>query len=281
MFNFCIEFDNICFKILLLQKITVLSLIIAVYKNIDALNLIFESLRTQSFKNFEVIIAEDNDSVAMSNFIKSQKIKCDFPIKHTQQSDNGFRKCAALNAAIKISAYSYLVFIDGDCLLHRHFLRAHFQNREKKIALWGRRVMLSPLLTNKVYFAQSLYYLNLPDLIRFGATRLDCAMYIPAMPTPISITSHIWGCNWSLFKEDILAINGFDEDYTAAGVGEDTDIEWRLLKNGIRLKKIKFQALQYHLHHPENYSSTNANEALMQQKIKLSKVFCANGIVKV
>lgn len=257
-----------------------LSLIIAVYKNIDALNLIFKSLNAQSFKIFEVIVAEDNDSAIMNDFIQSQKIKYSFPIKHTQQPDNGFRKCAALNAAIKISASDYLVFIDGDCLLHRHFLRAHFENKEKKIALWGRRVMLSPLLTQKIYETKSLSFLNLYYLIKWSATRLDCALYLPALPTQISNTSHIWGCNWSIFKEDILAVNGFDEDYTAAGVGEDTDIEWRLLQNGILLKKIKFQALQYHLHHAENYISTNANEALLQQKIEWTKVFCTNGILK-
>jgi len=280
VFNFCIKFDNICLKILLLKKITVLSLIIAVYKNIDALNLIFESLQSQSFKNFEVIVAEDNDCPFMRDFISSQKIKFAFPIKHVQQPDKGFRKCAALNAAIKITTFDYLVFIDGDCLLHRYFLRAHFENREKKIALWARRVMLSPLLTNKIYSTHSLSFLNLPNLIIFGASRLDCALYLPALPTPISTASHIWGCNWSIFKEDILNVNGFDEDYIAAGVGEDTDIEWRLLRSGIQLKKIKFQALQYHLHHAENYSSTNTNETLMQQKIKLGAVFCKNGIVK-
>ncbi len=257
-----------------------LTLIIAVYKNIDAVYLIFESLERQSFKNFDAIIAEDNESAAMLECVDVLRRKYAFVIKHVHQPDNGFRKCAALNAAIKMAESDYLVFIDGDCLLHRHFLKAHFEDRQKNIALWGRRVMLSKVLTDKIYFEKSFASLNLAELIKFGATRLDCAMYLPSMPTPISTASHIWGCNWSIFKEDILAVNGFDEDYVAAGVGEDTDIEWRLLKSGIRLKKIKFQAIQYHLHHVENYSSTDANEALMQEKIKVGAVFCKNGILK-
>ena len=36
-----------------------MSLIIAVYKDVQALGLIIESLKNQSYKNFEVIIAED------------------------------------------------------------------------------------------------------------------------------------------------------------------------------------------------------------------------------
>ncbi len=258
-----------------------LTLIIAVYKNIDAVNLIFECLAHQSFKNFEVIVAEDNDGDAMKLFIDLLRKKYAFTIKHVHQSDAGFRKCRALNEAIKMAESDYLVFIDGDCLLHRHFLRAHFNNRQKKIALWGRRVMLSPLLTQQIYNDKKIAHLNLAELLKFGATRLDCALYLPAMPTPISTESHIWGCNWSIFKEDILSVNGFDEDYVSAGVGEDTDIEWRLFKSGMQLKKIKFQAIQYHLHHPENYSSTVVNEELMQQKLTLGAEFCKNGIVKV
>ena len=35
------------------------SVIIAVYKDVEALELIIESLKNQTYKNFEVIIAED------------------------------------------------------------------------------------------------------------------------------------------------------------------------------------------------------------------------------
>ncbi|MFY9082810.1 glycosyltransferase, partial [Aliarcobacter butzleri] len=38
-----------------------ISLIIAVYKDVESLELIIESLRNQTYKNFEVIIAEDGN----------------------------------------------------------------------------------------------------------------------------------------------------------------------------------------------------------------------------
>ncbi len=56
-------------------------------------------------------------------------------------------------------------------------------------------------------------------------------------------------------KEHLLEVNGFDEDYVRAGVGEDVDIEWRLKQNGIKLKSIRFGAIVYHLHHDVNYSN--------------------------
>ena len=38
------------------------SIIIAIYKDLEALQLIIDSLKRQSYTNFEVIVAEDNNS---------------------------------------------------------------------------------------------------------------------------------------------------------------------------------------------------------------------------
>jgi hypothetical protein len=62
------------------------------------------------------------------------------------------------------------------------------------------------------------------SLLITGCGRLDAALYLPFVPAPIEKKSGIWGCNWSIHKKDLYAVNGFDEDYVAAGIGEDTDI---------------------------------------------------------
>ena len=46
------------------------SVIIAVYKDVEALELIIESLKNQTYKNFEVIIAEDEQDKKIQTFIK-------------------------------------------------------------------------------------------------------------------------------------------------------------------------------------------------------------------
>ena len=264
-----------------------LSLIIAVYKNIPALDLILRGLQNQSFKDFEVIIAEDNDGVEMGNFIKNARDKFFFPIKHISQPDNGFQKDKALNKSVAIAAADYLVFIDGDCIPHRHFLKAHFENRTEGYALFGRRVMLSEKLTialakseaNSEFNEQNPTF-NIFTLIVTGCKRIDCAVYLPFLKNKIQTTTAIWGCNWSIHKKHILDVNGFDEDYVKPGYGEDTDIEWRLFKTGIQLKKIKNKAIQYHLHHKENYADTLENEKLMLKKQAAGKFFCENGLSK-
>ena len=49
------------------------SVIIAVYKDVEALELIIESLKNQTYKNFEVVIAEDGQDEKMQAFIESIK----------------------------------------------------------------------------------------------------------------------------------------------------------------------------------------------------------------
>ena len=257
-----------------------ISLIVAVYKNIPVLGLILQALEGSSFRDFEVIIAEDNDGAAMRDFLKSAQLRHTFVIKHLWQPDAGFRKDRALNRAVAAAEADLLVFIDGDCVPHRHFLQAHYRNRAPKIACYGRRVMLSEQLSTRILAnaAAQLPKLNFWQALRYRCQRLDSGLYWPFMPTPIQTTTAIWGCNWSIHKKDLLVVNGFDEDYVKPGIGEDTDIEWRLFRAGIRLKKIKFQAIQYHFYHPENYASTQENETLMRQKVADGKVFCERGV---
>jgi hypothetical protein len=61
-------------------------------------------------------------------------------------------------------------------------------------------------------------------------------------------------------------VGGFDEQYNEPGIGEDTDINWRLEQCGIYTLQIKNHAIQYHLYHPENYSNTAKMESILAQK---------------
>ena len=60
----------------------------------------------------------------------------------------------------------------------------------------------------------------------------------------------ILGSNFSLYKKDLLAVNGFDIRYINPTVGEDTDLELRLRNNNVKITTVKNMAIQYHLFHP-------------------------------
>ncbi len=258
-----------------------ISLIIAFYKNITALELIFKALERQTYTDFEVIIAEDDNNPAAADFITKARLRFSFPIKHEyQDKDKGFRKNQMLNRAIRQSEGEFLVFLDGDCIPHKNFLKAYAANASENTALFARRVMLSEGLTNKIYETEDLKLLSFWPLWLSTSRRKKYALYLPFYGKKHRL--RIFGCNWGLYKKNILEVNGFDEDYTTAGVGEDNDIEWRLAGYGFKIRSIRYAAIEYHLHHPFNYSDkdTSVGYRQMREKKELNLVRCKNGLEK-
>lgn len=254
------------------------SVIIAFYKNQIALSLILKALQRQSVQNFEVVIAEDD---IKSDFSNQKLDEFSFKVKHVYQDiDNGFTKNATLNKAIKVSDGMYIIFVDGDCIPHHHFIKAYAKWMEKGKICFGRRVMIGPVLTQKLYETQDLSYLNFLSIVFSDSTRLKYSLYLPFIIQKRRVG--IWGHNWCVAKEHLMTINGFDEDYVTAGVGEDVDIEWRLTSLGLTLHSIRFGALQYHLHHTENYNQTaiQTGRDLLRIKKQQNAIVCKNGLAK-
>jgi GT2 family glycosyltransferase len=256
-----------------------ISLILAFYRNFDALELIFQALSIQTYKNFEVIIAEDDNNPITPGFLA--QVKIENTIKHVfQEEDLGFRKNMILNQAIKISEGDFIVFIDGDCIPHKNFLKVYARMAAGNEVLFGRRVMLSGQLTNELYKNKDLAVLRFGSLFNSKSKKIKYSFSLP-------IFHHIRkrgivGANWGLFKNSLVAVNGFDEDYVTAGVGEDNDIEWRLLKYGLKLRSVRFSAVVYHLHHKSNYSAidTSVGYSLIDKKMKEGHFACRNGLNK-
>lgn len=234
------------------------SLIIAFYKNLPALELIFLALSKQSEKDFEVIVAEDAENPETKSFLKTWQAKNLFIIKHVSQYDDGFRKTKILNAAVAASNGKYLIFLDGDCIPHRHFIKAHTTSKKDGYALFGRRVMLPPTLTSKLLATKKIRLLNPLSMVFARPKRWKYSLYLPFIKQERN--AGIWGCNWSIAKKEIIAVGGYDENYIQAGIGEDVDIEWRLTQKGIKLLSIRFSAIVYHLHHKENYDDKAVNK---------------------
>ena len=262
-----------------------ISLIISFYKRIDFLELILLSLERQEYKNFEVIIAEDDNAVNSKKYLKEKASKFSYKILHVyQKEDTGFRKNEMLNKAITVADGELIVIIDGDCILHRAFFKEYAKASKAKTILFGRRALLSESITKKLLGSKKLTKLNVLNLIWNKSSRVEDVFYMPSIPEFLKKKREkgVQGSNMGFFKKDILAINGFDEDYQKATAGEDDDIEWRFRAAGYQFKSMKHKALQYHLYHKFNYSGAESrhNRAVMNEKIKAGHIFCANGISK-
>jgi len=262
-----------------------LSIIVSYYKALDNLKLILKALNHQSVAAFEVLISEDDNNLETVDFLKKEAQNYSFPILHlNQKTDNGFRKNEMLNKSIKASNSDTLVFIDGDCIPHKHFVKAYQKNIQTGFMLKGRRVNLGEKITKKIQNSRALHPLNIWSILKSKTNKKKEAFYTAPFSLIVSMKNKgLLGCNWGIKKEHLLQINGFDEDYIKAAVGEDTDIEWRLKSIGIGSISVKNKAIVYHLYHAKGYSMEDVlhNRKILAKKLKDNFFVCKNGLKKI
>lgn len=266
-----------------------ITLVIAVYNAVKYLELIFAALGRQTMKDFEVIVADDGSGPAIADLIGRTRPAVSFPIRHLWQNDQGFRKNMMLNKAIEAARNDYLVFIDGDCLPHRHFLRDHWTYRVPRGVLCGRRVNLSKGITDRLTVADitggrferpSLRLLLDGMLARSSYLEESVRITNPVIRKILHPgETRLLGCNFSVARSDIEAINGFDEDYRSPGLGEDSDIAYRFRLNGAELVNLRYLAILFHLFHPATAVGAE-NNVLFERMVRRNHPVCLNGIRK-
>ena len=126
------------------------SLIVTFYNKIDEFKLVLESIKLQTFNNFELIIADDGSNKKAVGELKRSLERFPFDLQHIWHEDKGFRKTTILNKAINASRSAYLIFMDGDCILHSKFVEEHISNRKRNTVLAGKRVNLSKKVTEEL-----------------------------------------------------------------------------------------------------------------------------------
>lgn len=266
-----------------------IALIISVYKNTKDLEVVLRSIEQQTYSEIEVIISEDGESLEMKNFLKNYKSNLN--IKHLTQEDVGWRKNIALNNAIKSTSCEYLIFIDGDCVLHSNFVENQIFFARKDRVLAGKRVKLGPDYSSKLRGSQIIKNFSKQFLLKFTSIKKDGAKFYEegVYFSPYSVLSFIpklrkmkqlKGCNFSCYKSTIESINGFDEDYILPAIGEDIDLTWRFKGLGIKLYSVRNFAVQYHLHHKENWTDQSENEKKMYDNQRLKRYIAKNGLKK-
>lgn len=238
-----------------------LSLIIAVYNKPENLRFVLSACARQSFKEFEVIVADDGSGPQIKDVINDTlKQRYGFPIAHLWHDDKGWRKNPMLNNAIRATTSDYLVFIDGDCLPSKHFLLDHWNERDENKVLLGRRVETSErwskaLTLEKIRSGEFERYgwEEWKDGFRGDSLRVEDGIRMPSKMLRNLLLRNVrgmLGSNFSVSKKHLVAINGFDELYDGPGCGEDSDPQYRLSLIGVTGKSLRNLAVQYHIWHP-------------------------------
>ena len=253
------------------------TLIISVYKDTRALRAVLDSLKRQTEQDIELIISEDGEDAQMAAFIKSYSFT--WPMQHLTQPDEGWRKERALNRAVVAAKNDWLIFIDGDCVLHPRFIEWHVRLQQRGVMLAGKRVKLNPALSERCM--QDKKICLWPYLVSHrGCRYVEEAFYCGLAKWLRRSVKHLLGSNMSMSRADLMAINGFDENYTLPATGEDYDIEWRMIACGAKIVSLRNLAVQYHLYHKENWHEQEENMRYCCEQQAKNEYICKNGINK-
>ena len=254
------------------------SLIICTYNWPEALKIVLNSAILQSIPPNEIIVADDGSDEKTTKVLQDFITKTSIPIIHSWQKDDGCRIPHSRNRAIAKSNFEYVIMVDGDTVLHRDFVKDHKRFARKKIYIQGSRVLLQASLTAKILasnkFKKPLFFLN-DSKNKINMLRIPFLSYLMSYFKSQNI-NRIRGCNYSIFKEDILEVNGFNEEITAWG-REDSEFVQRLFNNGMKKQHLKFSAIQYHLYHNERFHNS-ANDTILKNTILKNSIWCQSGI---
>ncbi|TCJ98623.1 galactosyltransferase-like protein [Volucribacter psittacicida] len=263
------------------------ALIITTYNRPDALEAVLYSVLAQKVLPQEVIIADDGSSEQTQQVIKDfQAQPLPFKLKHAWQPDDGFRLAQSRNRALAMVESDYVIVIDGDMLLHPDFIADHKNVARKGLFVQGGRVILTEqktkqLLANPRQYRPLKFYEK--DLEKRLEKRLS-ALHLPWLSAVILAKElrneyqGIRGCNMAFFKQDAVAINGFNNDFIGWG-REDSEFVARFYNNGGKRANLKFAGIAYHLwHHEAERDSLPENDKLLNMAMNQKLVRCANGL---
>lgn len=255
-----------------------ISLFITTYNWPEALELCLMSVLRQTLIPDEVIVADDGSKEDTKRLLETYTSKFSVPLVHVWQEDKGFRAASIRNKGVSQSRFSYLIFIDGDVILDRDFIGNHLKFAEKNCFLQGSRVLLRKSLSEKVLYYKKIDF----SVFATGVSNRKNMLKIPWLSKVLSIkNTHLTGiktCNFSLFKEDFIKVNGFNSAFQGWG-REDSELAVRLFNSGLYRKDIKFSAIQYHLYHLEHdRSSLTKNDSLLKLAIQKKITCCEKGL---
>ncbi len=262
------------------------AVIVTTYNRPDALAMVLEGYRGQDDHDFELVVADDGSTEETAEVVRQYARHAPFQLTHIWQEDRGFRAAAIRNRAVASTKADYVIFTDGDCVPSRQFVRVHKQLAEPGYFLGANRVLLAAELTNRVLRDRMPIHAWSGIDWAWSWARQDINRLLPLMTFPDGPfrkwTPGRWEgiktCNLSVWRADVIRVNGLDESYEGWGL-EDSDFVLRLLHAGVKHKNARMAATVFHLWHPEHdRKRLPANQNRLDELFRSATVRAAAGL---
>ena len=258
-----------------------ISVVVSTYNAEEWLEKVLIGYSIQTYKDFEVIVADDGSRPSTTELINRYAENYPVPLRHLWHADEGYRRQEILNVAIIEAANEYIIMTDGDCIPRRDFVEVHAKYAERGKFLSGgyckltmtasKAITKEDILTEKCFDAE---WLKTVDKLGFSQMlKLTSGSILSTVLDTVTTTTPSFNnCNSSAFRDDMIAINGYDERMKYGG--PDREFGERLENYGVKGKQIRHKAIVLHLDHARGYKtpeSLAANLAI-RKEVKTKKI---------
>jgi GT2 family glycosyltransferase len=257
--------------------------VVATYNQVPYLRRVLRGYLRQTSKDFHLAVADDGSREDTRELVAAfvpEFAAQGLTLQHVWHEDDGFRKCKILNEAVRQSPLTeLLLFTDGDCVPPAHFVERHLAAHEALSFHVAGAYRLSRECTEGLdedaVAAGTYEGLGSAENLRELRTKRRKSIWGTRLGR--RNRPKILGLNMGFDRALFEALNGFDEEFTDWGVGEDSDMRDRAmrLRPKPRVKVLYMQNDVYHLWHPVSKSLANS-----RARRRLDRpVRCSHGLV--
>lgn len=255
-----------------------ITVVVATYEWPAALALTLRSLAEQTMLPGEVLVADDGSGPETERLAAGLAPSYPVPLRYLRQEHRGFRLARLRNLALAHATLPYVIQLDGDLVLHPRFVEDHRRAARPGCFVRGSRVFLPAGLSGALLAGRR----SLPRVWERELGKRWAALRAPWLagallarpPRADDLRGHHLAC----WRADAVRVNGYDERFAGWGC-EDDEFAARLLAAGLGLRRLRFAALAYHLHHPERpRPALVRRQAMLEDTRRTRRVRCELGL---
>ena len=185
------------------------SVVICSYNGGSTVESCLKSMQTIDYPDFEVVFVDDGSTDHTQDILK--QFEADERFVNIRQVNKGLSVARTVGA--EAATGEIIVYTDSDCEADEDWLYqiALQLTRSSHVGIGGPNLI--------------------PDE---GSWVADCVGVSPGGPTHVMIddrtAEHVPGCNMAFYREAVLEVGGFDQQFRKAG--DDVDFIWRLQNKG-------------------------------------------------
>lgn len=260
------------------------SIVVTTYNWKEALALCLRSIAAQKMLPHEVVVADDGSREDTAELVRTMARDFPVPLIHAWQEDLGFRAARVRNLGIAASSGDYVIFVDGDLVLHPMFVTDHLALIRPGIILQGGRLNATPKESARLLAGGKPRISPFMDMDgRFKRKHALRLPWIARRKARNSEGGQVMSCNMGVWRSDLDRVNGFDDNYEGWG-REDDDISHRLVNAGLVRRPIRFAGLAIHLWHktrwPDGIPPTEVlpNDRFFNKVLAEGTIRCDRGL---